>query len=134
MVNRGVVQSGAMDDGTRLAVDLVLRDMRATCDVQPLVEARDGEIWFFEADGSGCGIGAEGTFAPAEAVRVVADQASEWAVEHFCNLGLPATWPECPVHPRSHPLMAEVLSEVASWCCPRTATLIAPIGALQRRH
>jgi hypothetical protein len=46
--------------------------------------------------------------------------ALEWAVEALWHAGRSATWPGCPQHPDSHPLMAAVRERRAVWICPRT--------------
>lgn len=63
----------------------------------------------------------------------VADQVQEWAVEELWRTGRPATWPECPWHPGSHPMTAVARDGRAGWTCPgsgREAGLIGTLGAL----
>ena len=45
--------------------------------------------------------------------------------------GRPATWPECPQHPDSHPPMAAVLEGRAVWICPRAGDLVSDVGRLR---
>jgi hypothetical protein len=114
----------------QFALEPVLADMAATCAVQPRVAERAGVIRFFEADGTGVGIGVNAESTMAERVAAVADQAGEWAVEALNRVGLPATWPECPAHRASHPLEPVVIGDVASWRCPKTEETVAAIGEL----
>jgi hypothetical protein len=97
-----------MDADLLVAVDLVLSDLQATCAVQARVEERAGLVWFLEANDHGTGMALVEEMKSAERVADVADRASDWAVEALNSLGLSATWPECPLHPRSHPLQAEI--------------------------
>lgn len=70
--------------------------------------------------------------ADSEVQRIVslADQVQEWAVEALWRAGLPATWPECPLHPGSHPLRAATIADEAVWICPKLDQEIAAIGSL----
>lgn len=63
-------------------------------------------------------------------VAMVADQFQDWAVEELCSMGRSTSWPECPIHPRSHPLAAVVDGTRAVWRCPKSEQVIAEIGAL----
>jgi hypothetical protein len=60
----------------------------------------------------------------------IADQIQEWAVEELWNQGRPATWPECPFHPGSHPLEPVVVASIALWRCPKTTEPVAHVGEL----
>jgi hypothetical protein len=67
----------------------------------------------------------------AEQVAGLAEQVQEWEVEALADAGRPATWPECPEHPRSHPLEPAVSSGgAASWRCPRSGLAVGAIGEL----
>ena len=57
----------------------------------------------------------------------------EWAVEARGRRAA-ATWPECPQHPGSHPLMAAVREGRAVWICPRTGDLVSDVGRLRAPH
>jgi hypothetical protein len=63
-------------------------------------------------------------------IASVADPAREWAVEAHWHAGRPATWPECPEHPSSHPLTAAVREDRAVRFCPRTGHLVNDIGRI----
>ncbi|AZM52689.1 hypothetical protein DMA15_08835 [Streptomyces sp. WAC 01529] len=124
-----------MDQEFAAALDPVLRDLRATCAVPPLVrEERDdviGElVVLYEPDGSGAGLVARFGGSAAERTADLADQAQDWAVEALCAALRPAVWPECPEHPGSHPLEAGVVAGAAVWSCPRTRRVAASIGQL----
>ncbi|QKV95544.1 hypothetical protein HUT19_30545 [Streptomyces sp. NA02950] len=126
-----------MTEDLAAALRPVLRDLRATCSVRPIVRAAPEEgdggedmVFFWEADGSGRGIGLWPGHGPADRIAQVAEQASDWAVEALCAALKPAVWPECPVHPDSHPLEAGVRGGVAVWSCPRTGQSVALVGEL----
>ncbi|WP_432015696.1 hypothetical protein [Streptomyces cucumeris] len=126
-----------MTDDLTAALAPVLRDLRATCAVQPIVREGRGEgddggdiVWLHEADGSGVGIMLWPGHSAAERLAHVAEQASDWAVEALCAALRPAVWPECPAHPDSHPLEAGVRGGVVWWSCPRTRQPVALVGEL----
>jgi hypothetical protein len=62
-----------------------------------------------------------------------ADQLQEWEIEELAAAGRPATWPECPLHPDSHPLAPQASGDQAVWSCPRSGQVISAIGALPPR-
>jgi hypothetical protein len=45
----------------------------------------------------------------------VADRIQEVAIEALWFARLPVTWPECPLHPNSHPLAAVVVDSRPMW-------------------
>ncbi|MFF9894144.1 MULTISPECIES: hypothetical protein [Streptomyces] len=117
------------------ALAVVRRDVWATCAVRPIVREEvdfDGDplVMLYEPDGSGLGVSVPAGVGPAEQVAELAEQVQEWAVEALAARLLPAAWPECPDHPRGHPLEARVVGEVAVWSCPRSGRVVAPVGAL----
>jgi len=65
-----------------------------------------------------------------EGLVYLAEQVQDWEVEELWGAGRPATWPECPPHPGSHPLSAQVRDGAAVWCCPRSGDAIRVIGEL----
>jgi hypothetical protein len=67
----------------------------------------------------------------AQRIASVADQIQEWAVEARWHACRPATWPGCPHHPDSHPLMAAVREGRAVWICPRAGDLVSDVGRLR---
>jgi hypothetical protein len=127
------------DDGVDVALsealEPVLRDLEHAGAVMP--EVRDGHWSDFEGqrtamlygpDGSGSGVFVLAGEPLADRVARVADQVQEWAVEALWTAGRPATWPECPDHPDTHPLQAVVLDGRAVWTCPRTGQVVRDIG------
>jgi len=67
---------------------------------------------------------------PADRLADLADQLQEWEVEELAAAGRPATWPECPGHPDSHPLSPEARDGEAAWCCPASGQVVCSIGTL----
>jgi hypothetical protein len=60
-----------------------------------------------------------------------AHQLQEWEIHELWEHGRPATWPECPEHPGTHPLEPDTDGQgSAVWQCPRTQQVICAIGAL----
>jgi hypothetical protein len=121
------------------ALDVLLPELRRTCGLRPIVEDRAmlnrfGEpvvnVMFLNQDGHGQGIQVREGDRPHQLAQI-ADQVQEWAVEELWSRGRPATWPECPLHPDSHPLEPVVVAGTALWQCPKTAEPVAAIGELQ---
>jgi hypothetical protein len=126
-----------MDDRLAQALAPVLRDLAACGSVVPEVRDDqwsdvDGQVtaMLHSPGGSAQGVSAMTTEPPAQRIASVADQVQEWAVEELCSVGRPATWPECPEHPDSHPLSAVVRDGGPGWACPRTGRVVSEIGQL----
>lgn len=83
-----------------------------------------------DVDGTAQGVFAMAAESLAERMASVADQVQEWAVEALWRAGRPASWPECPEHPNSHPLEPVVQQDRAVWVCPKTRQLVGDIGRL----
>jgi hypothetical protein len=67
----------------------------------------------------------------AEQVSWAAGELQEWEILELWEAGRPATWPECPQHPGSHPLQPGTDGvDTAVWRCPGTQRVICAIGAL----
>lgn len=129
----------------RAALEPILRDMRISGAIVPgvLEEAHDDlgpdyvYAWIRSPDGADWGnLGSQGirvqvSLPAPEQVADLADQLQEWEVEELAAAGRPATWPECPRHPNSHPLAPEARGEAAVWCCPASGQVISAIGALR---
>jgi hypothetical protein len=117
------------------ALTPVLHDLK-TCGVQPILEPwedRDAGmegVWLKEPDGTGAAVAVTIGAPHADQIVHLADGAQDWAVEALSAVALPATWPECPRHPNSHPLQPAVIDQRATWCCPRDGTIVANIGHL----
>lgn len=125
-----------MNDELVAAFEPVYRDLRASCPVLPVLEQADDQaldtgLWLKESDGSGRMITVLPRMGKAERIAHLADQVQEWAVEALWSAGLPATWPECPAHPETHPLAAGVSSRQAVWQCPRTGSTTVRVGQLR---
>ncbi|MEU7906299.1 hypothetical protein [Actinoplanes sp. NPDC049118] len=66
----------------------------------------------------------------ARELAEVADRVADELVEVLPAAGYPAIWPECPLHPGSHPLEARTDGHEAVWSCPAADARIATIGSL----
>jgi hypothetical protein len=126
-----------MDIALSEALGPVLRDL-GSCGA-PVPDVRDkqwsdfpGQVtaMLHDTDGTAQGVSAMAAEPLPQRIASVADQVQEWAVEALWRAGRPATWPECPSHPDSHPLMAAVQEDRAVWICPRTGHRVNDIGRL----
>jgi hypothetical protein len=79
-------------------------------------------------DGSGSGIRIQWAAPLADRVADIADQVQEVAIEALWHEGFSATWPECPLHPNSHPLEAVSIADRAVWRCPTSTEAVAEVG------
>ena len=77
------------------------------------------------------GIRVQVSLPALERLADLADQLQEWEIEELAAAGRPATWPECPQHPATHPLAPQARSGQAAWCCPASGQVISVIGALR---
>jgi hypothetical protein len=67
----------------------------------------------------------------AEQVSWAAEELQEWEIHELWEAGRPATWPECPQHPSTHPLKPDTDGmDTAVWRCPSAQQVICAIGAL----
>jgi hypothetical protein len=124
-----------MDGELRIAFDIVKHDLDTGCTVAPEIrdDYAEGDlvgIWLYEPDGTGRAVSVPRGLAPAEQVVHLADQVQEWAVEALWRAGDSAVWPQCPLHPGTHPLASRLIGGRAAWTCPRTGTVVASIGGL----
>lgn len=126
----------------RANLEPVLRDMRSSGAIVPdiLEEAHDDFgpdcvcAWIQTPGGVGSqGIRVQVSLPAPERLADVADQLQEWEVEELAAAGRPATWPECPQHPDTHPLAPQARGDQAVWCCPASGQVISVIGALKPR-
>jgi hypothetical protein len=126
-----------MDTVLAEALAPVLRDLENSGALIP--DIRDEQWSDFEGqvtamlyapDGSGQCVFVMAGEQRQERIASVADQVQEWAVEALWRAGRSATWPECPEHPDSHPLTAQVHDDHAVWACPRTGHLVGGVGQL----
>jgi hypothetical protein len=120
------------------AVTPLLRDMDATGQTLPDIREEahkdHGEdavcAWIQEAGGRyGQGITVWRTCSPAFQLYSLAEQMQDWAGDVQLDPGR-RPWPDCPEHPGSHLLGADIRDEVAAWCCPDSGRVIASIGTL----
>jgi hypothetical protein len=123
----------------RATLEPVLRDLRSSGAIMPdiIEEAHDDRgpdcvsAWIQTPGGAGSrGIGVLVNLPAPERLADLADQLQEWEVEELAAAGRPATWPECPQHPGTHPLAPETRGGQATWCCPASGQAITVIGAL----
>lgn len=130
--------------GSELQASLapVLRDISATGAIVPEVREEAHEdlgsdlvsAWLQRPDGvGGSGVRVDLALSPESRLADVAAQLQEWEVEELAAAGRPATWPECPEHPDSHPLAPEVRDGAAVWCCPRSGRAEYPVGGVAGR-
>ncbi len=126
-----------MDAALSEALGPVLRDLENSGAPRPEIadqpwSAVGGQAtaMLYGPDGSGQGVSATAGEPLPERIASVADQVQEWAVEALWHAGQPATWPECPEHPGSHPLAARLRDDHAVWTCPRTGRVICGVGQL----
>ncbi len=126
-----------VDSALSEALAPVLRDLKNSGG--PCPEVRDRQwsdvpgqatAMLYGPDGSGQGVSAMAGEPLPDRIASVADQVQEWAVEALWHAGRPATWPECPEHPGSHPLAAQLREDRAVWTCPKTGHLICAVGKL----
>jgi hypothetical protein len=126
----------------RATLEPVLRDMRGSGAIMPdiLEEAHDDLgpdcvcAWIQTPGGAGSrGIRVLVSLPAPERLADLADQLQEWEIEELAAAGRPATWPQCPQHPGTHPLAPQARGDQAAWCCPASGQVISVIGALQPR-
>jgi hypothetical protein len=70
--------------------------------------------------------------SPADQLVAVADQVQDFVHELILlPAGRPVVWPECPIHPGSHPLTAVDDEELGpAWRCVPSGRTLARIGEL----
>jgi hypothetical protein len=125
----------------RANLEPVLQDMRSSGAIVPdiLEEAHDDlgpdcVCAWIQSPGGGAGsqgIRVQVSLLAPERLADLADQLQEWEVEELAAAGRPATWPECPQHPGTHPLAPQPRSGQATWCCPASGQAISIIGELR---
>lgn len=113
----------------------VLRDVAATyplpVTVEPAEVGDDAEwVRLSAGDPSTAEIRAHTDLSPAERLADVAGQVADWLVESLPGAGRPAVWPECPLHPDSHPVDPRAAGDRAEWVCPATGRAVAAVGSL----
>lgn len=117
------------------ALAVVLHDVVATYPLPVTTEPPDFDdhtscVWITSDGTSKAGIWSRAELPPADRLALVASDVADWLVECLAAAGLPATWPECPLHPGSHPLDPRAAAAGAEWTCPRTGEAVAAVGSL----
>jgi hypothetical protein len=117
----------------------LLDDLASTGAVLPFVRTRSwredpDEIAALISDGSPSaqGVFVDRSLPHAERLAALAEQVQEWEIEALWAAARPATWPQCPQHPDTHPLAPLARPGHAWWHCPVTGQDISPIGRLGR--
>src|SRR6478735_363115 len=76
-------------------------------------------FWLIGLHGTRTGVVVTVALQPSHLLASLAAQVQDFLHEELPGRGLPALWPECPLHPHSHPLSPEVGAQmVAVWLCP----------------
>jgi hypothetical protein len=125
----------AMDVELERALAPVLADLTTATAFAP--EFRDVDwpvkgsvaIMLYLPGAGGAGVSISSGADRTDQVVSLADQVQDWAVEALWNAGRSPVWPECPLHPDSHPLRAIARSGAAIWACPVSQDEISPIGS-----
>ena len=119
---------------------LLTRDLADTSPIVPEIgydraPFRDDEEGFtLHADGEGTrSIALNRVGSPAEQVEMAISQAQDWVIELLAHNGREPIWPECRLHPGTHPLTVTAASGTAVWICPKTSDAIAEVGSLGAR-
>ncbi len=111
------------------ALEPALRDLTSTCDASWRLDETEWNgplsAWLWEST-SGMGIFIERDASFEAQVASLADQIQEFAIEYLRS----TSWPECLLHPGTHPMDAAVFETRAVWCCPKSHEVLADVGAL----
>lgn len=125
-----------MDGRLAAALRPVLHDLGTLGGLAPHVidepwQGIAGQMTAYLTSSTGKSVGISAMVPDNEARRTasLADQIQDWAVEALWKAGLPAVWPECPLHPHGHPLKPSVSGDRAIWVCPQLGQEIAVIGS-----
>jgi hypothetical protein len=121
----------------REAVAPLLRDLEATGRALPDIRAEAHAdrgaglvaAWIQDPGGAGRGISVLAAGPRGDQLRDLAEQLQDWAGDVRADPER-GPWPDCPAHPGDHRLEPEAAGDTAVWWCPRTARVIAEIGAL----
>jgi hypothetical protein len=126
-------------DELRRALDVVRSDVVRSGLDDLVVDDRDWCNWSRQTGamlqspyGHGQGVSVMIGESPDAQLASVADQVQEFIHEGILWYGgKPVVWPQCPLHPDSHPLAPVVDgTQGPVWTCPRSAHVVARIGAL----
>jgi hypothetical protein len=108
----------------------VLRDVRATTDLELMIEGLDtrpGEQHGLVVEGTGVFWWEHET--GQDLVVTLADQVQDVVVEELWGHG--SNWPACPHLSTTHPLDARVVDGAAWWCCPADGRAVVRVGELR---
>ena len=111
------------------ALEPVLRDLATTCEASWRLDETEwngplsARLW---ESTSGMGIFIERDMSFEGQVASIAEQVQEFAIESLRS----TSWPECLLHPGTHPMDAAVFGTRAVWRCPKAREVLADIGAL----
>ena len=117
------------------AMTLVIHDLKETGAPVPLVEESDWQdhpgaesAMLRSSDFTGMGVWIDTGASEAAQIAMLADQVQEWVVE----LAEPrvTNWPQCPEHPKNHPMAAVANGNTATWVCPKSKRQVSEIGRL----
>jgi len=130
-------REGLVDIVLSEALAPVLRDLASSGALLPDIRDEqwsgfDGQVtaMLYGPDDSGQGVFVmAGSRCRRESRRSRA-RSRKWAIEARWHADKSASWPECPEHPRSHPLAPVLCEDRPVWTCPRTGHLICGVGQL----
>ena len=117
------------------ALQPVLRDIRATGVPVPTVQftrQEDKDLWLAiltASDESSHGFYIDLSLTRAQLVCSIAESTQEWVFDEMQRAGR-TNWPQCPLHPRTHPLQAVLSKGIPQWACPSENIAISEIGQL----
>jgi hypothetical protein len=123
----------AVEPSLTEAVELVAGDVRRTTSLTPAVEDDDwmrqegfaSAMFGFEGVGGQRGVSVEILASLAERLVRLADVVQDEVADELWG-----AWPECRLHPASHPLDPRNQEDRAVWVCPNTGQAVAEIGRL----
>ncbi|GAB3051977.1 hypothetical protein GCM10027053_09620 [Intrasporangium mesophilum] len=127
-----------MNDSARAALAKLRHDLaRGTpieldvLDEQAVDSGVDDSFWLLGTHGTRTGVIVPKSLEPGPLLASIAGQVQDFLHEELPGRSLPALWPECPTHPRSHPLSPDAANDSAAvWLCPLNNQVIAEIGLL----
>ena len=127
----------SIDPRLNAALEPVLADLRRTLDLEFALEPSQwsevrGQLTAMMRgrDGSGMGVSIMAADDDSQRVVSITDQVQEFVIEALWKDGRPATWPECPAHPATHPLKPVDHHVRPPWVCPASGQAKFAIGAL----
>jgi hypothetical protein len=131
-------EAAHIDEELMQSLSPVLSDIARTVAVP--IEIRDEEwssfpgqltAMIYTQDGTGTGVSVMAYDELAQRVALAADQLQDIVVEALWTAERSTSWPECPIHPGTHPLNAELTAAGPMWRCARSGVDIVEIGSLR---